>query len=198
MLAPHPRLHAFSIGVSGPGLAKGGSRRALGGWSGIESEMPAVGMPEWLKKSAPAVACLLGGAAAGAELVREAAPVNNWAEMRAALAGCWHPPPDTEGWLIAFRFGLDKTGSLRGKPLVTARRLAGDRDAAKHFEDAAFDALSRCFPMRVTPAFGAILGESPIRLRFANTPATAAYQINSNITIFAPQKTGATAEPPLR
>ncbi|WP_461657949.1 hypothetical protein [Methylorubrum aminovorans] len=76
---------------------------------------------------------------------------------------------------------------MRGPPLVTSRQLKGDQDARKRFEDAALEALSRCFPMSITPAFGAILGESPIRLRFVNTPPTAAYQINNNITIFAPQ-----------
>jgi hypothetical protein len=114
-------------------------------------------------------------------------PINNWAEFRTALSSCWTVPADTEGSLIAFRFGLDKTGGLRGPPLVTARQLKGDKDARRRFEDAALDALAQCLPMRVTPAFGAILGESPIRLRFANTPPTAAYQINSNITIFAPR-----------
>ncbi len=112
--------------------------------------------------------------------------VNNWADLRARLASCWSVPPDTKGSLIAFRFGIGKTGSLRGAPLVTARRLEGDRDARKHYEDAAMDVLSRCFPITVTPSFGAILGESPVRLRLVNTPPTAAYQLNSNITIFAP------------
>lgn len=115
------------------------------------------------------------------------APVNNWAEFRAAMAACWTVPPGTEGSLIAYRFGLDKTGAIRGKPLTTARRLAGDPDAQKRYEEAASAALSRCFPLKVTPAFGAILGESPIYLRFVNTPPTAAYQINNNVTIFAPQ-----------
>jgi hypothetical protein len=115
------------------------------------------------------------------------APVNNWAEFRAAMAGCWTVPPGTEGSLIAYRFGLDKTGAIRGKPLTTARRLVGDRDAQRRYEEAASAALSRCFPLKVTPSFGAILGESPIYLRFVNTPPTAAYQINNNVTIFAPQ-----------
>jgi hypothetical protein len=115
------------------------------------------------------------------------APVNNWAEFRQALAACWTVPPDTQGSLIAYRFGLDKTGAVRGKPLVTARHLVGDRDAQQRYEEAASAALARCFPLKVTPAFGAILGESPIRLRFVNTPPTAAYQINSNVTIFAPE-----------
>ena len=113
--------------------------------------------------------------------------VNNWAEFRTALVSCWVVPENTDGSMIAFRFGLNKTGSLRGPPLVTARQLQGDKDAHKRFEDAAAAALAQCLPMKVTPAFGAILGESPIRLRFANTPQTAAYQLNSNITIFAPQ-----------
>ncbi|MCJ2131625.1 hypothetical protein [Methylobacterium sp. E-045] len=114
------------------------------------------------------------------------ATVNNWAELRATLASCWSVPPDTRGSLIAFLFGITKTGELRGAPRVTARRLEGHQEARKHYEAAARDAVSRCFPVTVTPSFGAILGESPIRLRFVNTPPTAAYQINGNITIFAP------------
>ncbi|ACA15005.1 conserved hypothetical protein [Methylobacterium sp. 4-46] len=137
---------------------------------------------------------------AGAVLVASAhpapaEPIANWAEMRAALAACWTIPSGTEGSLIAFRFGLDKTGAMRGQPLVTARRFKGDRGAAEHFEDAARAALARCFPMRVTPSFGAILGESPIRLRFVNTRPSNAYQINSNITIFAPQNDASPATP---
>ena len=139
------------------------------------------------------IAALLSGVAAiapsqsWAQTAPLSAAINNWAEFRAALVSCWTVPADTEGSLIAFRFGLNKTGGLRGTPLVTARQLKGDKDARSRFEDAALDALAQCLPMRVTPAFGAILGESPIRLRFANTPPTAAYQINSNITIFAPR-----------
>ncbi|WP_227439067.1 hypothetical protein [Methylobacterium sp. W2] len=114
------------------------------------------------------------------------AAVNNWADLRAMLASCWSVPPDTRGSQIAFLFGISKTGELRGSPLITARRLEGHQEARKHYEEAARDAVSRCFPITVTPSFGAILGESPIRLRFVNTPPTAAYQINGNITIFAP------------
>jgi hypothetical protein len=114
-------------------------------------------------------------------------PVNNWAEFRAAMALCWTVPRGTEGSLIAYRFGLDKTGAIRGKPLTTARRLTGDHDAQRRYEEAASAALARCFPLKVTSAFGAILGESPVYLRFVNTPPTAAYQINSNVTVFAPQ-----------
>lgn len=137
-------------------------------------------------------AALLIGIAAGstsswAQPAPSPSAVNNWSELRTAFASCWTVPPDTEGSLIAFRFGLDKTGGMRGQPLVTSRQFMGDRDAGKRFEDAAREALSRCLPIRVTPAFGAILGESPIRLRFINTPPTAAYQLNSNMTIFAPR-----------
>ena len=121
-----------------------------------------------------------------AQPVSPSPTVNNWAEFREALAACWSVPAGTEGSSIAFRFGLSKTGAMRGPPLVTARQLQGDREARERYEAAASDALVRCFPMRVTSSFGAIFGESPIRLRFVNTPPTAAYQINSNITIFAP------------
>ncbi len=139
-----------------------------------------------------ALAVILGGAsAAPLTLARDqtASPpaINNWAGLRAALTSCWTVPADTEGSQIAFRFGLNKTGGMRGPPLVTSRQLKGDQEARKRSEDAALEALSRCFSMRIAPAFGAILGESPIRLRLVNTPPTAAYQINNNITIFAPR-----------
>ncbi|KQP38367.1 hypothetical protein ASF49_05030 [Methylobacterium sp. Leaf104] len=122
-----------------------------------------------------------------AQSPQPATGVNDWAAFRAALASCWIVPMETRGSSIALRFGLDKTGRLRGRPLVTARQLTGDRETRTRFEAAAFDALARCLPMAVTPAFGAILGESPVRLRLANTPPEPAYQINSNITLFAPQ-----------
>jgi hypothetical protein len=125
----------------------------------------------------------LGGEGAHAE----PAPVNNWAEFRQAVSACWNVPPDTEGALIAYKFGLDKNGAIRGKPLVTARRLVGDGDAQKRYVEAGAQVLARCFPLAVTPSFGAILGESPIYLRLVNAPPTAAYQINNNVTIFAPQ-----------
>ena len=112
--------------------------------------------------------------------------LDNWSDLRSALERCWQVPPDTKGSLIAFRFGLDKSGALRSKPLISARRLQGDADTRRRYEDAALQALDRCFPAPVTPSFGAVLGESPIVLRFANTPPTAAYQMNSNMTIFAP------------
>ena len=44
------------------------------------------------------------------------AAVNNWADLRATLASCWSVPPETRGSLIAFLFGIRKTGELRGAP----------------------------------------------------------------------------------
>ena len=96
-------------------------------------------------------------------------------------------PEGTNGSLLADRFGLDEAGAIRGTPLVTARRLEGDGEARRRYEDAASAALARCFPIPLTPAFGAILGESPIDLRFVNTPPAGALQLNGNITLFAPQ-----------
>ncbi|WP_426219856.1 hypothetical protein [Methylobacterium sp. NFXW15] len=133
---------------------------------------------------------LLAGSVAvlsGSSVRSQPTPINNWVEFRKAVAACWTVPSGTEGSLIAYRFGLDKTGAIRGKPLITARRLVGDDDAKHRYEEAASEVLSRCFPMAVTPSFGAIFGESPIYLRFVNTKPTAAYQINNNVTIFAPQ-----------
>ena len=89
--------------------------------------------------------------------------------------------------MLAYRFGLDKAGAIRGTPLITARRLKGDGEARRRYEDAASAALARYFPIPVTPAFGAILGESPIDLRSVNTPPAGALHLIGNITLFAPQ-----------
>lgn len=117
----------------------------------------------------------------------QGAPVDNWAQFHRAMAACWTVPAGTDASVIAYKFGLDKTGAIRGTPLTTARRLTGDDDARRRYEEAGAAALARCFPLAVTRAFGAILGESPIYLRFVNTPPTAAYQINNNVTVFAPR-----------
>lgn len=130
---------------------------------------------------------LVLAAPAAAQGATQEGAVNDWATFRARLAGCWQAPAGSDGSLIAFRFGLDKAGALRGKPLVTARRLTGDKETQRLYEEAAARALETCLPVPVSPSFGAILGESPIRLRFVNTKPTAAYQLNSNITIFAPE-----------
>ncbi|MGU3536983.1 hypothetical protein [Methylobacterium sp. A54F] len=143
-------------------------------------------------------AALVAATAAAAEEPRRPArdaPIDNWAALRTALAACWAVPADTEGSLIAYRFGLTKDGAIRGKPLVTARQMRGRDDPGRRYEAAATDALARCFPIPVTPGFGAALGESPIRLRFVNTKPGPAYQINSNITVFAPQPGEARPEP---
>ena len=88
------------------------------------------------------------------------------------MASCWTGPSDTQGSLVAYRFGLDKTGAIRGKPLVTARRLMGDREAQRRYEEAASAALSRAAgpgdpPWPVYPAMiiggfiaASMLGES--------------------------------------
>ena len=133
------------------------------------------------------IAAVLGALALATPAAAQDGAVNDWATFRARLAGCWQAPAGSEGSLIAFRFGLDKTGAMRGKPLVTARQLTGDKETRRLYEEAAARALETCLPAPVTPGFGAILGESPIRLRFVNTKPTAAYQLNSNITIFAPE-----------
>lgn len=126
----------------------------------------------------------------GAERGRSSAErpaVDNWRAFRQELAACWTVPEGTAGSNIAFRFGVDKRGAIRGTPLVTARQLKGDADARRSYEEAARALLARCFPMNITPSFGAALGESPIRLRLTNEPPSPAYQINSNITLFAPR-----------
>ncbi|TXM69994.1 hypothetical protein FV229_03790 [Methylobacterium sp. WL120] len=103
------------------------------------------------------------------------------------MAKCWAVPEGTDGSLLAYRFGLDKTGAIRGTPRIIARQLKGDAEAQRHYQEATDAALAKCFPIPVTPSFGAILGESPVYLRFVNTPPTGTYQFNSNITLFAPK-----------
>ena len=98
---------------------------------------------------------------------------------------------EADGWEAEReRREADRLGAeIDGRPWDAAEqaRFESEYEAFYQRYEAASAALSQCFPLKVTPAFGAILGESPIYLRFVNTPPTAAYQIINNVTIFAPQ-----------
>ena len=47
---------------------------------------------------------------------------NNWTDLRAALAKCWTVPAGTDGSLLAYRFGLDNTWAIRGRPRIIGKR----------------------------------------------------------------------------
>lgn len=111
--------------------------------------------------------------------------INSWAEIRSAFVECWTVPRGTEGSVVAFRFLFSPSGGLRGPPRVLARILKGDDAAKRAYEAAAYAALDRCLPFRITPAFRAVMGETQVQLRFVNTPREPAQNLGSAITIFA-------------
>lgn len=116
---------------------------------------------------------------------RAGEPIDSWAQMRAALVGCWTVPAGTEGSVMAFRFLFAPDGGLRGPPRLMARILKGDEAARKAYEASAYAALDRCLPLALTPHFKAIMGETLVQLRFVNTPREPALNLGSAITIFA-------------
>ncbi|GJD73705.1 hypothetical protein [Methylobacterium goesingense] len=128
---------------------------------------------------------LVCGPAFAAEATDARTPIDSWAQMRAALVGCWTVPAGTEGSVMAFRFLLAPNGGLRGPPRVMARILKGDEAARRAYEASAYAALDRCLPFALTPHFKAIMGETLVQLRFVNTPREPALNLGSAITIFA-------------
>lgn len=111
--------------------------------------------------------------------------LDNWKDLRAAFVRCWTVPKGTEGSVVAFRFLFAPNGGLRGPPMVMARILKGDDDAKKRYEAAAYSTLDRCLPIRVTPGFKAVMGESLLLLRLVNTPREPAPNLGPAMTIFA-------------
>ena len=122
--------------------------------------------------------------------------INNWRELRVALRQCWSPPSGTEGSYISFRFGLTKEGAIRGAPMVTATYLTGSADyltgsaeAQAQFQEAALDALKKCFPAPLTKTFGATMAMNPIFLRFVDSkpekPFSVDLQNRSQLTVFS-------------
>ena len=95
------------------------------------------------------------------------APVDTLAELGRALRACWQPPGDSPGSVITFRFGLDLSGRLKGKPLVAYARLTGDGAAQKRFVAAAIAALDACTPVRLSDAFAPIAASRVLTLTFA-------------------------------
>ena len=115
--------------------------------------------------------------------------INNWRELRVALRQCWSPPSGTEGSYISFRFGLTKEGAIRGAPMVTATYLTGSAEAQAQFQEAALDALKKCFPAPLTKTFGATMAMNPIFLRFVDSkpekPFSVDLQNRSQLTVFS-------------
>ncbi|GJD60389.1 hypothetical protein MPEAHAMD_0525 [Methylobacterium frigidaeris] len=111
--------------------------------------------------------------------------IHSWAEIRAAFVKCWTVPRGTEGSVVAFQFLFAPDGGLRGPPRVLARVLKGDEPAKRAYEAAAYAALDRCLPFKITPAFKMVMGETLVLLRFVNTPREPALNLGSSMTIFA-------------
>lgn len=103
---------------------------------------------------------------AGAQSLRPGRPVTNFSELSRALRACWQPPPDSPGSVITFRFGLDVSGRLKGKPLVSYSRLTGDGTAQRRFVAAALGALDGCTPVRLSPDFAPIAASRVLTLTF--------------------------------
>lgn len=96
-----------------------------------------------------------------------AEPVTGFAELAKAIFACWKPPSGSQGSEITLRFGLTGRGALRGTPMVTYSRLLGPEDAQRAFALSALRAVADCTPVNLSEAFGPVVAQRVITLRFA-------------------------------
>lgn len=129
------------------------------------------------------MAALLAPAPAPAQAQTQAqaqaagAPLSRLDQIGPALRACWAAPAGSEGSEITFRFGLDARGALKGTPIATYSRLAGDKDAQRAFVAAALLALQRCTPLNMTPDLGRVVASRVLTLRFSAQARTRAVDI---------------------
>jgi hypothetical protein len=95
-----------------------------------------------------------------------AASVDSFAALSEAISACFDPPPGSEGSEVTLRFGLTGRGALRGSPMVTYSRLVGSPALKQAFALAAVHAVIDCTPVGLTDAFGRVVAQRVLTLRF--------------------------------
>jgi len=93
-------------------------------------------------------------------------------ELFQFLYQCARVPPGVEGSELTVRFSLTHYGALRGKPMITYSKLAGSPEDQRVFVSAALDALEKCMPVPVTEAFGKIIAQKVLVMRFPRPKET--------------------------
>src|SRR4051794_24071434 len=111
-----------------------------------------------------ALAFLASAAVAPAHASEKRSP-DNLRDLFAYLRQCVRLPLGSEGSEITLRFGLTHYGALKGPPMITHSRLAGDLAARQAFVAASLAALQNCTPVPVTEAFGRVVSQTVLTWR---------------------------------
>jgi hypothetical protein len=104
----------------------------------------------------------------GREQGAGASELNTLREVKAALRGCWRPPPKDiaqQGMQMSVRFSFTREGKLKGRPRVTYFTAGASEETKHRYEDAIDAALDRCTPMSFTSGLGGAIAGRPIALR---------------------------------
>lgn len=97
-------------------------------------------------------------------------PIPSMRDLAVTLQGCFRPPPHLAGSQATLQFRLGPRGVLLGRPRITESASVigeGDRRA---LDAAVRDALRRCTPLNLTPAFAAAVAGRPLTLRLVGGP----------------------------
>lgn len=96
-------------------------------------------------------------------------PAHNLKELGAQYHSCTQIKGwvGTEGSWVRVRFSVRSDGSLFGYPRIDNSSIAGTLDAQQAFRETAISAFAKCFPISVTPDFGAALAGKILRARIS-------------------------------
>ena len=101
--------------------------------------------------------------------------VDNFATMSTALHRCWRPPAAHRfpGMQISVLFSLMRSGDLNGRPRVTYMKSGVSPAVEAANSQAAAEALARCLPLPLTPAFGDAIAGRRLTIRFIDNRGNA-------------------------
>jgi hypothetical protein len=94
-------------------------------------------------------------------LAADTRPIGTLPELGAALAACVRGDAPAAGSQLEVRFTLSARGTLQGKPVVVLARAVTSMAAERDLKATVLDALRRCTPFSLSPAFArAVAGRS--------------------------------------
>lgn len=103
-------------------------------------------------------------------VVASGTPVATTGELVATLQGCFKPPDRVAGSQVTVSFRLTGRGTLQGRPqIASSASITGEGDR-RALDAAVLDALRRCTPISLTPAFAASVAGRVLTLRLIGGP----------------------------
>jgi hypothetical protein len=93
------------------------------------------------------------------------APIASFDDLGRAVAACIRSDEPVAGSEVELRFTLTQRGTILGKPTIVMARAVTSMAAQRALVTTVFEALRRCTPFPLAPAFAQAVAGRPVTLR---------------------------------